>query len=107
MLRTLVLAFALAVPGVALADEARTSFPRAAMDTEVRTDDGTVVGRVNAVERDGQGRIVAVEIEGNEPADAPYAPALIAEARSDGRVSLVNDRRQQREPSSTRGTRAR
>jgi len=37
----------------------------------VRTDEGTVVGRVAAIERDAAGRIVAAEIEGLEPADAP------------------------------------
>jgi len=109
MLRTLVLALAVAAPGMAFADERpRDSFPRSAMNAEVRTDDGTVVGRVNAVERDAQGQIVAVEIEGNEPADAPMTPMLVADARRDGRVALINDRRNsQSEPSSTRGTRAR
>lgn len=37
----------------------------------VRADDGTAIGRVTAIERDSEGRIVAAEIEGMEPADAP------------------------------------
>jgi hypothetical protein len=43
---------------------------------EVRADDGTVIGHVTSVERDRDGRVVAAEIEGLEPADAP---AVLAE----------------------------
>ena len=41
---------------------------------EVRADDGTLLGRVSHVSRNRRGRIVAVEIPGLEPADAPRAP---------------------------------
>jgi hypothetical protein len=76
MLRTLLFALAIATPGLAAAEE----FPQSAIGIEVRSDDGTVVGRVNAVERDADGRIVAAEVEGLEPADAPAAsPNLIAQ----------------------------
>lgn len=46
--------------------------PDAAVGIEVRADDGTLLGRVTAVERDRAGRIIAAEIEGLEPADAPH-----------------------------------
>jgi hypothetical protein len=45
--------------------------PDPAVGLLVRADDGTVLGRVAAIERDRDGRIVAAEIEGLEPADAP------------------------------------
>lgn len=76
MLRTAILALALGLPGVAGAEE----FPHSAMGLEVRSDAGTVLSRVEAVERDGEGRIVAVEAPGLAPADAPAAAAdLVAE----------------------------
>jgi len=81
MLRTLVIALMLAIPGAALAQD---QFPRSAQDAEVVTDTGVVVGRVAAVERDSDGRIVAVEIPGLEPANAPRAPRdLVADADRD------------------------
>ena len=76
MLRTLALALAIGLPGVAAAEQ----FPQSAINAEVRGDDGTELGRVTAVERNAEGEIVAAEIPGLEPGDAPYAPDnLIAE----------------------------
>jgi hypothetical protein len=100
MLRTIVIALALGLPGVAVAQEAQ--FNESAVGIEVRGDDGTVVGRVNAVERDANGRIVAIEAASLEPGSAPYAPSdLIADNR-DGRNALIGDR--QRERSRTGGS---
>ena len=73
MLRTLALApmFALAIglPGMAAAEQ----FPQSAQGAAVRSHDGTVIGRVAAVERNADGGIIAVEIPGLEPGDAPVA----------------------------------
>jgi hypothetical protein len=89
MLRTLVFALAVGASGAAMADQ----FPQSALHADVRADDGTVVGRVEAVERDSEGRIVAAEISGTEPASAPLASEdLMVEARSE-RVTRVVDRR--------------
>ncbi|MBL8546955.1 MAG: hypothetical protein JNL81_10860 [Hyphomonadaceae bacterium] len=76
MLRTLVFALAIGLPGVAAAEQ----FPHAAQGVEVRGEDGTVIGRVSSVERNADGEIVAVEIPGLEPGDAPAASHdLVAE----------------------------
>jgi len=80
MLRTLAFApiFALAIglPGLAAAEQ----FPHSAQDVRAVGDDGTTIGRVSAVERNADGEIVAVEIPGLEPADAPVASRdLVAE----------------------------
>jgi hypothetical protein len=78
MLRPLMLACALGASAAA-ADQ----FPRSAVNADVRSDDGTVIGRVTAVERNADGEIVAVEIPGLEPADAPRAPTeLVAASRA-------------------------
>jgi hypothetical protein len=78
MLRTLAFALAIGLPGLAAAEQ----FPQSAQDVEVRGDDGSVIGRVAAVERNADGDIVAVEIPGMEPGDAPRASHdLIAEER--------------------------
>jgi hypothetical protein len=78
MLRTMVIALALGAPSLAVAEQ----FPQSAMDVAVRADDGSVIGRVEAVERNAEGDIVAVEIPGLEPGDAPHAPNnLIADDR--------------------------
>lgn len=45
----------------------------------VRGDDGAVIGRVASVERNAEGQIVAAEIPGLEPADAPADAVLVAE----------------------------
>lgn len=88
MLRTLVLALVLTAPGLAAAEQ----FPRSAVDAPVVADDGAVLGRVAAVERDERGRIVSVEIPGLEPADAPRAPERVAEDRR-GRISVRGETR--------------
>ena len=76
MLRALTFALAIGLPGLAAAEQ----FPQSAQGVEVRGDDGSVVGRVSSVERNGEGEIVAVEIPGLEPGDAPAASRdLIAE----------------------------
>ncbi|MEZ5960995.1 MAG: hypothetical protein R3C30_11305 [Hyphomonadaceae bacterium] len=76
MLRTLAFALFLGLPGLAAAEQ----FPQSAQDVEVRGDDGSVIGRVASVERNANGDIVAVEIPGLEPGDAPAASRdLIAE----------------------------
>jgi hypothetical protein len=76
MFRILLLAFVLA--GSAAPVE---HFPRSALDLHVQGHDGRMIGRITAVERDQYGEIVAVEIPGLEPPDAPDS-ALVAEDRS-------------------------
>jgi hypothetical protein len=93
MLRTLVLVIAIATPGAALAQERpQAQFRESAVGIEVRGDDGTVVGRVDSVERDRRGRIVAAEISGQEPGDAPYAPSDLVAERNDESL-FISDRR--------------
>lgn len=78
MLRTLAFALAIGLPSMAAAEQ----FPQSAQDVEVRGHDGTTIGRVAAVERNANGDIVAVEIPGLEPGDAPIASRdLVAEDR--------------------------
>jgi hypothetical protein len=78
MLRTLAFVLAIGLPGLAAAEQ----FPQSAQDAEVRAHDGTVLGRVSSVERNADGEIVAVEIPGLEPDDAPRASHdLLAEER--------------------------
>lgn len=89
MLRSLVVALALGAPGMAAAQQ----FPDSAVGIEVRGDDGTAIGRVEAVERDSEGRIVAAELSDQEPADAPYALDDLVAERNDRNALLVNDRR--------------
>jgi hypothetical protein len=82
MLRTLAVALALGAPAYAACEE----FPESAIGVVVRADDGAALGEIQAVERDARGRIVAVEIDGLEPADAPFAPGdLIAEENDEAR----------------------
>lgn len=93
MLRTLllapVLALVLGAPSLAAAEQ----FPESALHAEIRSHDGTVMGRVEAVERDGEGRIVAIEAPGLEPADAPSAPRdMIAENDRGGFVPVIDRR---------------
>ncbi len=97
MLRTLVFVLALAAPGVAFAQQ-QGQFPESAVGAEVRGDDGGVLGHVGHVERDADGRIVAVEIAGLEPGDAPYAPPnLVSENyRRDTTVPVSDTRRERR-----------
>ena len=94
MLRSMMLALALGLPSAAAAEQ----FPQTAMDVEVRSDTGAVVGRVAAVERNAEGDIVAVEIPGLEPGSAAYASGdLIADENSlMVRVRDDGERREQR-----------
>lgn len=101
MLRTLVVALVLAAPGAAMADQ----FPESALHAPVVADNGVVVGRVNAVERDAQGRIVAAEIDGLEPPSAPLASQDLIAERERARAILVRD--DERRESGGRQTRAR
>jgi hypothetical protein len=75
MLRTLALTLVLA------ASAPTEQFPHSAMNLLVQGHEGAVLGRITAVERDEFGEIVAVEIPGLEPPDAPR-DEVIAEDRS-------------------------
>jgi hypothetical protein len=106
MLRTLAFApmFALAIglPGLAAAEQ----FPQSAQDVEVVGDDGRVIGRVAAVERNGDGDVVAVEIPGLEPADAPRASRdLIAEEQRELMVRVRGEDRASDETAGANGRR--
>ena len=89
MLRTLAFILALGAPSLAMAQQ----FPDSPLGQEVRGHDGTVLGRIIAVERDAEGNIVAVEIPGLEPGDAPEE-RLVAERREPAptrsRVTRIN-----------------
>lgn len=88
MLRTLAFALIIGLPGLAGAEQ----FPQSVLDVEVRGDDGRAVGRVAAVERNADGDIVAVEIPGLEPGDAPRASRdLIAEERRELMVRVSGE----------------
>jgi len=96
MLRTLVIALALGAPGAALAQD---QFRDSAIDAEVVGDRGEVVGRVDHVERDARGRIVAAEVGGLEPAGAPYVPRdLVASNDVETIAFTVRDERQRERP---------
>ncbi|MES1157447.1 MAG: hypothetical protein ABUL73_06665 [Alphaproteobacteria bacterium] len=69
MLRTMLIACALALPSMAAAQD----FPSAVAGIEVTTDDGTVVGHVDHVTRDHRGRIASASAHGLAPADAPVS----------------------------------
>lgn len=88
MLRTLVFALALGLPGIAAADQ----FPDSAIGAEVVADNGEVVGRVDHIERDGDGRVVAVEAGALEPASAPYASRELV-AENSANALYISDRR--------------
>lgn len=84
MLRTLAFTLVLATPALAYADPPRDQFPQSAMHSNVVTDDGTVVGRVESVQRNDRGDIVAVEISGGlEPPSAPHADDNLIAERQD------------------------
>ncbi len=96
MLRSLVFALAIGLPGLAAAEQ----FPQSAQDVEVRGDDGSVIGRVAAVERNADGEIVAVEIPGLEPGDAPYASGdLVADERRERMVRVSGEDMAREQPS--------
>jgi hypothetical protein len=85
LLRALVFAFAIAGPSLAAAQQA----PDPVVGMDVRGEGGRVIGRVAAVERNAEGRIVAAEIPGLEPADAPDAGGeLVASQEREGLARL-------------------
>jgi hypothetical protein len=93
MLRTAAFCLAIALPGLAAAEPAQNQFPRSVIGAEVHGVDGTVIGRVTAVERDADGNIVAVEAPGLEPADAPDSVReYVAENNTRRARLLVSDR---------------
>jgi hypothetical protein len=75
MLRTALLVLAIGAPSVAAAEE----FPQSALHLEVRGDDGTVMSRVESVERDADGRVGSIQAPGLEPADAPVDAEMVAQ----------------------------
>lgn len=89
MLRTLTFALALALPVMAEAQPTQAQFPQSAIGAEVRGADGVVLGEVTAVERNEAGEIVAAEIPGLEPEDAPR-PMIVAE--NSAQTRLVRER---------------
>ncbi|MBP6688849.1 MAG: hypothetical protein KA153_02565 [Hyphomonadaceae bacterium] len=93
MLRTLAFALMIGLPGVAAAEQ----FPQSAQDVRVVGDDGTTIGRVSAVERNADGEIVAVEIPGLEPADAPVASRDLIAEDSRSMVIRVRESRDRRD----------
>jgi hypothetical protein len=93
MLRTLALALILAAPSQALAQQ----FPDSPLGQEVRGHDGTVLGRITSVERDAEGNVVAVEIPGLEPADAPRESQVAARERAPLRVTRISEQHAARE----------
>lgn len=90
MLRTLTFALVLAFPAIAEAQHTQAQFPQSAIGAEVRGADGVVLGEVTSVERNEAGEIVAAEISGLEPEDAPR-PVIVAENNS-AQTRLVRDR---------------
>ena len=108
MLRTLIIALALTVPGVAAAQQGQ--FRESAIGAEVVSDTGDVVGRVDRVVRDSRGRIVSAEVSEQEPASAPYTSEDLVASVDRNSVVLVADRRDDlraRTPSRDRPVRAR
>jgi hypothetical protein len=97
MLRTLILTLAIATPGVAAAQD----FQGAVVGTEVRADNGTVLGHVTAAQRDRHGRVVSVEIPGLEPPDAATVLArnMVADADTGLSVRVVDRRASMRDRS--------
>lgn len=81
MLRTILLAGAAAFFATAAsAEDFPSNMPVSAVDMAVVADDGSIVGRVEGVERNARGEIVAVSMEGLEaPGDAPSSAPLVAE----------------------------
>ncbi|MDX2274831.1 MAG: hypothetical protein NW206_05210 [Hyphomonadaceae bacterium] len=75
MLRTALFVLAFGAPTLAAAEQ----FPDSALRLEVRSDVGTVMSRIESVERNGDGRIVSVEAPGLAPADAPADAELVAD----------------------------
>ena len=102
MLRTLAFALMIGLPGLAAAEQ----FPQSAQDVEVVGDDGRTLGRVAVVERNAEGDIVAVEIPGLEPGDAPRASRnLIAEERRELMVRVSGEDAPREAPTGANGRR--
>src|SRR5690242_18651785 len=93
MLRALVIVLALGAPGLAAAQQ----FPDSAVGVDVVGDDGTVIGRVEAVVRDANGRIVSAEISGLEPGNAPHASSDLVADDENALSRLVRERREDRD----------
>ncbi len=94
MLRTILIsAVALAATtGFASAQPRQHTQLDTPLGSDVVSDDGTtVLGRVTQVERNSRGRIVAAQVSGMEPADAPRAPTDAIAQNDDRR--LVSYRR--------------
>lgn len=87
MLRTLLLACALAVPA---APAFAQDLPASPLGLEIRADNGEAVGRVEAVVRNRDGRVVGVDASLEEPADAPATTGdLIARNQGDAYSQLA------------------
>jgi len=87
-LRMMTFALILAAPGFAGAEELSSErLPASPMGLEVRAEGGVTLGRVEGVQRNSQGRIVAVDAPGLEPEDAPAsAEGLYADAAEGFRI---------------------
>lgn len=91
MLRTILLACAIALPGVAMAEE----LPASPLGLEIRADNGESLGRVEGVVRNRDGRVVAVDSTMAEPADAPASAGdLVAGNEGDAYSVLASLRRE-------------
>ncbi|HVY85359.1 MAG TPA: hypothetical protein VG943_09510 [Caulobacterales bacterium] len=98
MLRTMLLACVLALPGLAAAQD----FPNAAVGAEVKADDGTVLGHVRQVTRDRHGHVVSAALP-NEPADAPAASSDLVADQGALRIPARFAPSPQRAPRETEG----
>jgi hypothetical protein len=85
MLRTALFVLAIGAPTLAAAEE----FPQSLAQLEVRGDDGTVLSRIESVTRDANGRVMAVEAPGLEPADAPADAQLVAQNEHTARFFIA------------------
>ena len=94
MLRTIALSVIalIGTASLASAEDRRVTRPESPMGVEVRADDGTVLGHVGRVERNRNGRVVAAEVAGLEPADAPRAGSDLV-AQNDVRLSAYTRER--------------
>lgn len=103
MLRSLLFALVLGAPTLAAAEQ----FPEFVLHAEIRGDDGVLIGRVEFVERDRSGRVVAVEAPAIEPAEAPRAAGdLVAEQRREAPSIFISENLR-REPGASSQSRAR
>jgi hypothetical protein len=87
MVRTVVIAAlmgAFALPGLAAAEQ----LPASPQGMEIVADDGTSLGRVGTVERNGRGQVVSVAVEGLEPDDAPAASSDLVASNEPYRLRI-------------------